>query len=494
MAAPSDARAAAPPPSDRGTHARRSRLFVDGAWIDGASGTRPVVDKYTGDAIGVVDQASREQVDAAVASARRSFERCALDAQQRYTILMRTAQLLEEQRGELAPLITAEGGMPIADAANEVARAIQTFIVSAEEAKRLTGEMVPIEAAPGHAHRMAFTIRVPRGVVCGISSFNAPLNMVAHKVAPALASGNTVVMKPPDVTPFSATRLFELLLDAGCPPGHVNLIHGPGPELGPWLVDNQSIDFFTFTGGTDVGAWLRQRVGLRPVSLELGSISPTIVCEDADLGRAATRCAASGFRRAGQMCTSTQRVFVHADVVEPFSAGLVQAVRALRVGDPRDPATDVGPMISDREAARAEDWVREAVAAGARLVEGGRRDGALLYPTVLTDVDRTMRVMCEEIFAPVLSIVPFRSFDDALDAVNATPYGLAAGLFTKDLTRALTAARRIHVGVVHLNESSSSRADLIPFAGVKQSGVGREGPKYAMQEMTEERLITISLT
>jgi len=194
------------------------------------------------------------------------------------------------------------------------------------------------------------------------------------------------------------------------------------------------------------------------------------------------------------MCTSTQRVFVHADVVEPFSAGLVQAVRALRVGDPRDPATDVGPMISDREAARAEDWVREAVAAGARLVEGGRRDGALLYPTVLTDVDRTMRVMCEEIFAPVLSIVPFRSFDDALDAVNATPYGLAAGLFTKDLTRALTAARRIHVGVVHLNESSSSRADLIPFAGVKQSGVGREGPKYAMQEMTEERLITISLT
>jgi succinate-semialdehyde dehydrogenase / glutarate-semialdehyde dehydrogenase len=494
MSTPLNTRASVSPPSDRGTAARRSRLLVDGAWLEGAAGTRPVADKYTGETMGVVDQASREQVDDAVASARRSFERTVLDPQQRYTVLTKTATLLEQHRAELAALITAEGGMPIADAANEVGRAVQTFTVSAEEAKRLTGEMVPIEGAPGHAHRMAFTIRVPRGVVCGITSFNSPLNMVAHKVAPALASGNTVVMKPSGITPFSAARLFELLLEAGCPPGHVNLIHGPGPELGPWLVDNPGIDFFTFTGGTDVGVWLRQRVGLRPVSLELGSIAPTIVCEDADLDRAAGRCTASGFRRAGQMCTSTQRLFVHADVVAPFTARLVQAVRALKVGDPRDTATDVGPMISEREAARAEGWVREAVASGARLVEGGRREGAILYPTILADVDRSMRVMCEEIFAPVLSIVPFTVFDEALQAVNATPFGLAAGLFTKDLTRALTAARRIHAGVVHLNESSSSRADLIPFAGVKQSGVGREGPKYAMQEMTEERLITISLT
>jgi succinate-semialdehyde dehydrogenase / glutarate-semialdehyde dehydrogenase len=287
--------------------------------------------------------------------------------------------------------------------------------------------------------------------------------------------------------------LFELLLEAGCPPGHVNLIHGPGPDLGPWLVENPDISFFTFTGGTKVGLWLRERVGLRPVALELGSISPTIVCEDADLDRAASRCAASGFRRAGQMCTSTQRLFVHADVVEAFTTRLVQAVSALHVGDPRDPATDVGPMISEREAARAESWVREAVAGGARLVAGGHREGAVLHPTILADVQRSMRVVCEEIFAPVLSIMPFTSFAEALAAVNATPFGLAAGVFTNDLTRAMTAARLIHVGVVHLNEASSSRADLIPFAGVKQSGVGREGPKYAMHEMTEERLITISL-
>jgi succinate-semialdehyde dehydrogenase/glutarate-semialdehyde dehydrogenase len=258
-------------------------------------------------------------------------------------------------------------------------------------------------------------------------------------------------------------------------------------------VENPDIAFFTFTGGTRVGQWIRERVGLRPVALELGSISATIVCEDADLARAAARCAASGFRRAGQMCTSTQRLFVHQEVAEVLTTRLVQAVRALKVGDPHDPATDVGPMISEREAARAEAWVQEAVAGGARIVEGGRREGALLYPTILRDVTGSMRVMCEEIFAPVLSIIPYASFDDALAAVNATPFGLAAGLFTRDLTRALTAARRIHVGVVHLNEPSSSRVDLIPFAGVKQSGVGREGPKYAMQEMTEERLITISL-
>jgi succinate-semialdehyde dehydrogenase/glutarate-semialdehyde dehydrogenase len=472
----------------------RSRLFIDGAWVDGAAGTRAVYDKYTGREIGVVDQACREQVITAVAAARSSFEQTVLDPQQRYTMLLKAASLIERHGNELARMITAEGGMPIADATNEVKRTAQTLILSGEEAKRITGEMVPIEAAPGNAHRMAFTIRLPRGVVCGITSFNSPLNIVAHKVAPALAAGNTVVLKPSDLTPFSATRLVELLVDAGCPAGHIQLIHGPGPELGTWLVEHPGIDFFTFTGSTSVGVWLRERVGLRPVSLELGSIAATIVCEDADLARAAARTTASGFRRAGQMCTSTQRLFVHADVVERFTHHLVESVRALKVGDPHDPTTDVGPMISEGEAARAEGWVRDAIAKGARLVEGGRRDGALLHPTILSDVQPAMRVVCEEIFAPVLSIIPYSSFDAAIDAVNATPFGLAAGLFTRDLTRALTAARRIHVGVVHLNESSSSRADLIPFAGVKQSGVGREGPRYAIHEMTEERLITISLS
>jgi acyl-CoA reductase-like NAD-dependent aldehyde dehydrogenase len=471
----------------------RGRLLIGGEWQPGSGTPLDVVDKYTGEVIGTVPIATRAQVDAAVAAARHSFTHAPLDPQQRYGLLQKTAGLIERHGDELAALITAEGGLPISDATTEVARAVQTFIVSAEEGKRLVGEMVPIEAAPGQAHRMAFTIRVPRGVVCGITAFNSPLNMACHKVAPALASGNTVILKPAELAPLTTIRLFELLLEAGFPPGHLSLIHGPGDEVGPWLVDNPDISFYSFTGSTRVGMWIHERVGLRPVSLELGSVAATIVCEDGDLPRAAARCAASGFRRAGQMCTSTQRLFVHRDVERDFCDLLGQAVSALTVGDPRDPRTDVGPMISEAAAIRAESWVRDAVAAGATLLHGGRRDGALMYPTVLTNVDPRMRVVSEEIFAPVLSIIPFASLDDAIAQVNATPFGLAAGIFSKDITRVMTAARRLHVGLVHINEASSSRVDLLPFAGVKQSGLGREGPKYAMQEMTEERLVTFNL-
>jgi succinate-semialdehyde dehydrogenase/glutarate-semialdehyde dehydrogenase len=375
-----------------------------------------------------------------------------------------------------------------------VTRAAQIFLLAAEEGKRMTGEGVPIESAPGNAHRMAFTIRVPRGVVCGITAFNAPITMVAHKMAPALASGNTVVIKPPQQTPFSPAILFKILLEAGLPPAHAQLVQGPGAEVGGYLVDNKQIAFYSFTGSTAVGKLVRAGVGLRPSAMELGSIAASVVCEDADLERAAPRIAIAGFRRAGQACTSTQRLFVHEDVLERFTGLLIAATEKLPVGDPHDPRTVVGPMIHEREAIRAEEWVREAVAAGARLLHGGKRAGALMYPTILADVRTDMRVMCQEIFAPVLSIVPFRSFDDVIDQVNSTPFGLATGFFTRDVMRALNAAQRMHVGVVHINEPSASRVDLIPFAGVGESGLGREGPRYAMQEMTEERLITLSLT
>ena len=473
-----------------GAHAR---LLIGGQWQCGTEAGLAVHDKFTGAVIGAVDCAGRDQIDAAVAAGHRSLLQSPLDPQQRYTLLQKTAALVAEHGDELAQLITAEGGLPVADATAEVARAVQTLVVSSEEGKRLVGEMVPVDSAPGQSHRLAFTVRVPRGVVCGITAFNSPLNMVCHKVAPALGSGNAVILKPSEVTPLTATRLFELLLEAGFPPGHLSLVHGPGAAVGPWLAENRDINFYTFTGSTAVGGWLRERVGLRPILLELGSISPTIVCEDADLDRAAARCAASAFRRAGQVCTSTQRLFVHRDVEPDFRERLVRAAAALRVGDPHDPGTDVGPMISEREAIRAESWVRDAVAAGATLVHGGRRDGALMHPTILADVDPRMRVVCEEIFAPVLAIIPYTSLDAAIAEVNATPFGLAAGIFSRDVTRVMTAARRLHVGLVHINDASSSRVDLMPFAGVKQSGLGREGPKYAMQEMTEERLITLNL-
>jgi succinate-semialdehyde dehydrogenase / glutarate-semialdehyde dehydrogenase len=471
---------------------RRARLLIGGEWVDGVE-QFPVADKFSGEIIGYADRASREQVDAAVAAAHASFERTRLDAAERFAILQRACDLIERRRPVLADTITSEAGFPVSDAQNEVSRAIQTFLIAAEEAKRLVGEVVPIEAAAGQAHRMAFTIRVPRGVVCGITSFNAPLNFVAHKAAPALAAGNTVVVKAPQATPFSAALLCEILLEAGLPPAHINLVQGPGREVGAWLVQNPQIRFYTFTGSTSVGKQLRREVGLRPIALELGSISATVVCADGDLDRAAGRIANSAFRRAGQACTSTQRLFVDRRIAESFLDKFAAATGDLKVGDPRDPETIVGPMISESEAARAEQWVNDAVAQGARLVAGGRRRGALLPPTVLTDTRPDMRVLCEEIFAPVVSVIPFDTLDQAIDQINATEFGLAAGIFTSDINTAFQAARRIHVGVVHINESSSSRVDLMPFSGVKDSGLGREGPKYAMQEMTEERLITISL-
>lgn len=471
---------------------RRARLLIDGSWVEGAE-TFPVTDKYSGEVIGHADRASREQVDAAVAAAQRSFETNPLEPYARYTVLRRACDLIDARREELARTITAEAGFPVSDALNEVTRAIQTFLISAEEAKRLVGEVVPIESAPGNAHRMAFTVRVPRGVVCGITSFNAPLNFVAHKAAPALASGNTVVIKAPQSTPFSAVLLSEILLEAGLPPAHINVVQGPGSEIGGWLVNNQQVRFYTFTGSTGVGRQLHRDVGLRPIALELGSIAATLVCADGDLDRAAPRIANSAFRRAGQACTSTQRLFVQRSVLEPFLERFIAATAQLKVGDPWDPETAIGPMISDAEAARALDWVHGAVAQGARLVAGGQRRGSLLMPTILVDVTRDMRILCEEIFAPVVSVIPFDALDEAITQINSTEFGLAAGIFTRDINTALTAARRIHVGVVHINESSSSRVDLIPFSGVKDSGLGREGPKYAMQEMTEERLITISL-
>lgn len=469
------------------------RQYLNGAWIEGEGPVVDVTDKFTGETIASVSCASVAQVDAAVVGARAGFQNAKLEPFDRYRLLNRVADLILANRRSLAETIVAESGVPWKDSDNEVARAAETFRLSADEARRLVGEVVPIQGAQGQSHRMAFTLRVPRGVVGGVSAFNSPLNMVAHKVAPALGAGNAVVFKPPLATPLSATRLFELMLEAGVPGDLVALVHGEGDPVGQRLVEHPGVDFFTFTGSTPVGKRIQQARGMRPVALELGSIAATIVCADADLKRAALRCAQSGFRRQGQACTSTQRLFVQREVLEAFQALFLAEVASLTVGDPRDPNTDVGPMISEKDAVRAEAWVREAVGQGARLLAGGVREGAVLHPTVLIDAHPTMRVLKEEIFAPVLSIIPFDTLDEAIDQVNATEFGLAAGLFTQDIQSALTSAARLHVGVVHLNDASSSRVDLIPFAGVKESGVGVEGPKYAMREMTEERLVTVTL-
>lgn len=468
------------------------RMFIDGEWVAGGS-TFPVVDKFSGELLVNVASASREQVSSAVAAAAGAVARQKLTPQSRYQILHRAAALLESQRELFTSTIVAESGFTITDADGEVNRAVQTLLACAEEAKRIAGEMVPIDAAPGQENRLAFTLRFPVGVVCAITPFNSPLNTVAHKVGPALAAGNAVVLKPATQTPLTSELLCRLLADAGTPSGYLNLVHGGGASVGQWLLEDPRCNFYTFTGSTAVGRIIQRTIGLRRSQLELGSISSTIVCEDADLARTIPRCVSASFRKAGQVCTSVQRLYVQRGRLEVFVAALLEATRKAQVGDPRNPATLVGPMIGVSEAERAESWVGEAVALGAKLVCGGRREGALFHPTVLVDVTTRMRVMCEEIFAPVISIVPYDSLDAAMAEINATPYGLAAGVFTANINTAMKAARELRVGTVHVNETSSSRVDVMPYGGIKESGFGREGPKYAIQEMTDERLVTWSL-
>jgi len=466
-------------------------LLIDGDEVAGV-GTLPVLDKYTGTVIAEVAFAGRADVASAVSAAAHAFATHPLSPFQRYNILHRAATLVSAREKNFIETIIAESGFTMTDATTEVNRAVETLTVSAEEAKRIHGEMVPLDGAPGVTNRIGFTMRVPVGVVCAITPFNSPLNTVAHKVAPALAAGNSVVLKPASTTPLSAIIFCQLLIEAGLPAGFINVVIGSGAEVGTWLLEEQHVRFYTFTGSTSVGRTIQQGAGLRRTQLELGSIASTIVCDDANLDWAAPRCVGASFRKAGQVCTSVQRLFVHTSILPQFVNRIVALTETAKVGNPRDPETLVGPMIQVREAQRAEEWVRQAVSQGAQIMTGGRREGAVFYPTILMDVKPAMRVMCEEVFAPIISIVPFDTLDDAISQVNNTPYGLAAGLFTSNINTAMQAARRLEFGSVHVNETSSSRVDLMPYGGVKDSGFGHEGPKYAIREMTDERLITIT--
>jgi succinate-semialdehyde dehydrogenase/glutarate-semialdehyde dehydrogenase len=468
------------------------KLLIAGEWIEAAA-TEPVLDKFSGAEVARLGVADEAQTAAAVRAARAAFAAGPLHPYRRYEILTEAAGLLKARKDEIVQALLAETGFTLSDAQNDFGRAMQTIAQSAEEAKRIVGEMIPIQGAPGqHQDRLAFTIRMPVGVVCAITPFNSPLNTVMHKVAPAIAAGNTVVLKPATYTPMCAVILCEALQAAGLPAGHLNLVNGGGDTVGRWLLENPDVDYYTFTGSTRVGKIIQQAAGLRRTQLELGNISSTIICDDAALETAAAKCVAAGFRKAGQVCTSVQRILVHEAVLDRFSELLVAQTRALKVGDPHKPDTDIGPLIAEKEAVRAERWVQEAAEAGAEIVTGGTREGPVLQPTILRNVDSRMRVVCEEIFAPVLSLCPVGSVDEAIDIANDTPFGLAGGIFTNDITRALSAIRRMRMGNVHVNDTSSSRVDLSPYGGLKESGFGREGPRFAIHDMTEERFITIN--
>ena len=468
-------------------------MLIDAEWLtDGATGV--LSNPYTGAQIAAVAEATREHVDRAVAGLDAAFaESGPPHPYERFEILSRASRLIDERRDDLIATIVAESGFTVQDATGEVNRAIQTLLLSGEEARRLEGEMVPLDGAPGVSGRMGFTIRRPIGVVCAITPFNSPLNTVAHKIGPALGAGNAVVLKPASQTPWTAAKLCEILLDAGLPPRLLALIHGGGRTAGQWLLEDQRIGFYTFTGSTGVGETIQRTVGLRRTQLELGSISSTIVCEDAPLDAAVTRTVAASYRKAGQVCTSVQRLYVHSDVVDDVADGILTELAKRQVGDPTDPDTFVGPLITQAEAERVETWIRRAADGGARVLTGGERDGAVVTPAVLCDVAPDAEVLCSEVFGPVVSIVPYTDLERAVTDINATPYGLSAGVFTADIGRALWAAEHLRMGSVHVNQTSSSRVDVMPYGGVKESGFGKEGPRYAMRELTEERLVTITL-
>jgi len=469
-------------------------LLVDGQWVAGKGPQITVTDKFLLEPGAHVAAADREQVAHAIDRAHAAFRAGAPVPFERGAVLERAAGMMEARTDDFVRTMQMEAGFTASDAAGEVRRCIQTLKLSAEEARRLAGDVIPIAGAPQQAGRIGFTLRVPLGVVVAITPFNSPLNTVAHKIAPAFAAGNAVILKPASATPLTALKLAEVLMDAGMPRGFLSVLAG-GAQVAEWLIADERVRFFAFTGSTEVGRKIQQGAGLRRTQMELGSIACTILCDDANLDIALPKVINASYRKAGQVCTSIQLLLVQKKILGQVETRLATLVSALPYGDPRDEKTVVGPLISEQEAIRVEQWIAEAIAKGAKcLAGGGARAGAVVPPVLLSSISDSMKVGCQEAFGPLLCIVPFDTLDQAIARVNATPFGLASGIFTNRLNGAFAAARRLEVGGVHVNETSSSRVDLMPYGGSKDSGFGREGPRYAVHEMTEERIVTITLS
>ena len=469
------------------------RLLIGGEWT-GSGDPLEVKNKYDGSTVGVLPTASREDLDHAIAAAQRAEALMAeMPAYKRAEILLKTAALLRERSEDLAKTIAAEAGKALKFARAEVDRAISTFTIASEEAKRLHGETIPLDAVPAGEGYFGFWTRRPVGVIAAISPFNFPLNLVAHKVAPAIASGNTIVLKPATTTPLTAVKLCQVLAEAGLPAGAINLVVGSGGTVGEWLVTDPRVDKITFTGSPDVGRHILSVAGIKKVTLELGNTSPVVVAPDADLDFVAKRCAVGAYYNSGQVCISVQRIYSEKQVYEPFSEKFVKATEALVVGDPLDERVDVGPMIDPKEVDRIEDWVHEATTSGAKVLTGGRRDGTVYYPTILAGVSDDMKVVAEEAFAPVASVIASDDFESALEQANDTKFGLQVGVFTKDIDRVFKAVKRLNFGGVIVNDTPNFRADHMPYGGNRQSGLGREGVKFAMEEMTNIQLVAIRL-
>lgn len=440
-----------------------------------------------------VAQAVEADVEQAIAStAGASGAMAALPSHARYDILQQIAALIYRRREDFAATITAEAGKPITDAKREVGRAVQTFTVAAEEARRIPGDVMALDWTPNTDGHLGILRRFPIGPILGITPFNFPLNLVAHKVAPALAAGNPILIKPAPQTPLTALLLGEVALEAGVPPGGLNIVPCDNRLAERFVIDPR-FKMLSFTGSAPVGWMLKGKCGKKKVALELGGNAGVIVEPDADLDVAAQRCATGGFGYAGQTCISVQRIFAHGSIADAFTTKLLMQVARLKAGDPSDEATVVGPLIDQGAAQRIESWIGEAVAEGARVLLGGKRMGSVVEATVLSNVKPEMKVSCQEVFGPVVTVTPYRHLGDAIAALNQSDYGLQAGIFTQDVNKIFQAFRHLEVGAVLANEIPTFRADHMPYGGVKDSGLGREGVRAAIEEMTEPKLLVLNL-
>ena len=470
------------------------KMFVGGEWVDKAEKIE-VFNPYDGSVVDTVPRADANDVEKALATAVRGAEVMAkVPAYERYRILHRAAELMAERSEDLARTITLEEGKILPEARFEASRATEIINLSAEEAKRLYSEVIPLDGAPGVTGKFGFTVRVPCGVVVGISPFNFPLHLVAHKVGPALAAGNAIILKPATDTPLSALKLTEILLEAGTPPEALQCITGSGGEIGDLLCADKRVRKITFTGSRDVGEHICHVAGIKRVTMELGSNSPLIVMPDADLDKVAEATAATGFANAGQVCISTQRVLANSKIYSDFLEALKPRVEAIKPGNPLEEGVGMGPLVREQDAVRVDEWVHEALQRGARLVTGGERHGAIYEPTVVADVSPDMRISCDEVFGPTVAVTRFDNIDEAIALANDTNYGLSAGIFTQDIDWAMKFVLEVQSGNIHINWGPQWRADLMPYGGLKESGMGKEGPKYAVEEMTETKMVVFHLS
>ncbi len=470
----------------------RYRLYIDGEWREG-TGIQTIHSPYNGEAIAEFSLAGEDEVEAAIASTvRAAGEMRSLPSYRRAEMLLALKSGLQARKEEFARSIAGEAGKPIRDARMEVDRAINVLTLSAEEAKRIHGETMPLDLMPGSDGRYALTRRFPIGSIVGITPYNFPLNLGMHKVAPAVASGNSILWKPSLLAPGAAFLFAELASEAGLPPGALNVIT-PSDSLSEKIATDPRIRMLSFTGSAGVGWMLRAKAGTKKVSLELGGDAAVLVGADADPDYAVQRCIVGGFSYAGQVCISVQRILIEESVYGAFLDRFLTATRALRVGDPMEEQTQMGPMVSEKEAARVESWIAEAVLHGAEILAGGTRRGLLFEPTVMSKVPKSVNLSCREAFGPVVMVEPFRTWREAIAEVNRSRYGLQCGVFTRSLERAFEAFHSIEVGGLMLNDVPTYRMDSMPYGGVKESGLGREGVRYAIEEMTEIRLMAVNL-